>query len=417
MSLPNFEDVYKAREIIEKAIKKTPFEVNQRLSKDLDAQIFFKREDLQEIRSFKIRGAYHKISLLTPEQRNKGIICSSAGNHAQGVAYACNQLKINGVIYMPKPTPKQKIDKVKIFGESFVKIVLEGDTYNDAQDIALQEVEKSGKIFIHPFDDEKVIEGQATLALEILEQKKENLDYLFVPIGGGGLISGILTVFKELSPNTKIIGLEPEGAASMKKSLEHKRKESLELIDTFADGVAVKQVGDISFNLCNKYLKSSDILTIPEGKICQAILDLYTMEGIIVEPAGAIGVAALDLYKDEIKGKKVGVIICGGNNDITRMAEIQERALLYRKLKHYFIVHFPQRAGALKEFVTTILGPTDDITFFEYSKKNLRENAPAVVGIELKKEEDFDSLISRMKEAGFYGDYLNDKPDLFQHLI
>jgi threonine dehydratase len=343
------------------------------------------------------------------------VVCASAGNHAQGVAFACNYLGIHGTIYMPSVTPKQKVEQTKLFGGDWVTVVLEGDTFDDSSDAAKRFCAKEKKTYIHPFDDPKIIEGQATVGLEILEQTKKPIDYVFVAVGGGGLASGLIAVFKALSPQTKIIGVEPEGAPSMKTSIEKGVNTELEHIDKFIDGAAVKRVGNITFNICKDNLY--DMVTVPEGKVCQTILDLYNRDAIVVEPAGALTITVLDDYKEEIRGKNVICIVSGSNNDITRTAEIKERALLYGKLKHYFIIRFPQRPGALKDFVVDILGPTDDITHFEYSKKSSRENAPAVVGIELKSPDDLAPLIKRMKENNFFGDYINDKPDLFQYLI
>lgn len=393
----------------------TPLNKHNRLSDLYDANIWVKREDLQAVRSFKIRGAYNKISLLDDPQRKQGVVCSSAGNHAQGVAFACSRHKIQGTIFMPIPTPQQKVSQVAMFGGDYVTIELVGDTYDDCYEAAQSFVSKTGKTFIHPFDDEDVIAGQATMALEILEQAKSPIDYIIVPIGGGGLISGIINVFKHRSPNTKIIGVEPNGAPSMHTSLQQGKRVTLDTLDVFVDGAAVKTIGEISYDYCSQYM--DDLLLVDEGEICQNILDMYTRDAIVVEPAGAMSVTALLKLKSEIKGKNVVCLICGGNNDITRMAEIKERALLFSNLKHYFIVRFPQRAGALKEFVQNILGPTDDITFFEYSKKSARAQGPAVVGIQLKSKDDFEPLLNRMKAGGFFGDYLNDKPDLFQFLI
>ena len=316
---------------------------------------------------------------------------------------------------MPSPTPNQKINQVKMFGENFIEVVIEGDTFDDAFDAAKQACDAKNKIFIHPFNDEKVIEGQATVGLEILTQTTKKIDYVFVAIGGGGLSSGLSTVFKNLSPETKIIGVEPEGAPSMLTSLRSNKITTLEKIDSFIDGAAVKRVGDLNFAICQQNL--TEVITVPEGKVCQIILDLYNKDAIVVEPAGALSIAALDSFREEIKGKTVVCIVSGSNNDITRTAEIKERAMLYANLKHYFIVKFPQRAGALKEFVAEILGPNDDITHFEYTKKNNRTNGAAVVGLELKSAKDLAPLILRMKEKNFFGDYLNDKPDLFQFLV
>lgn len=412
---PQLKDVKEAAVRISKVSLLTPLAASLTYSKKFDANIMLKREDLQQVRSYKIRGAYNKISSLPVEQRSKGVICASAGNHAQGFAFACNNLETKGVVYMPITTPKQKVEQTQMFGDKWVEVVLKGDTFDDSYKEALKHGKKDSLVFIHPFDDEKVIEGQATIALEILEQAGKPIDYIFGPFGGGGLLAGLSSVFKQLSPNTRIIGVEPEGAASMTSSLEHGRVVELKEIERFVDGAAVQKVGQRNFDLCKRNLDR--MVTIPEGKICQTILDLYNKDAIVAEPAGAMALSALELFAEEIKGKNIVCIVSGGNNDITRTAEIEERALLYSGLKHYFIVRFPQRAGALKQFVATVLGPDDDITHFEYSKKHHRDNGPAVVGVELKDPKDFEPLVQRMKEQNFYGQYLNDNPDLFQFLI
>ena len=394
----------------------TPLTKNARYSKHFGANIYFKREDLQEVRSYKIRGAYNKISALSYEQIENEIVCASAGNHAQGVAISCKILKIKGTIYMPSPTPNQKIEQVKMFGEAYVDVVLIGDTFDDAYHAAMEESERLNKTFIHPFNDKKVIEGQATVGLEIINQAKAlPIHYVFVPVGGGGLAAGLSSVFKLLSPQTKIISVEPKGAPSMLTSIRNNKNIELKFIDSFVDGAAVKRVGDLNFAICKENLHR--VVEVNEGKICQTILDLYNKDAIVVEPAGALSLSALDQFSEEIKGKNVVCVISGSNNDITRTAEIKERALLYANLKQYFIVKFPQRAGALRDFVVDILGPTDDITHFEYTKKANRENEVAVVGLELKSPKDLEPLITKMKLHNFYGDYLNDKPDLFQFLV
>ncbi|MRX64871.1 threonine ammonia-lyase IlvA [Maribacter luteus] len=412
---PQLKDIKSALEVIHEVAKVTPLDESIRLSKQYRSNVLLKREDLHRVRSYKIRGAYNKMSSLTQEERSKGVVCASAGNHAQGVAFACHHLGIKGTIYMPSVTPKQKVQQTKMFGGDTIEIVLEGDTFDDSSKAALQFCRENDKTFVHPFDDEKVIEGQGTIGLELLEQISTPIDYIFVAVGGGGLASGLCGVFNALSPHTKIIGVEPLGAASMKTSIDNGTNTRLEKIDKFIDGAAVQRVGDLTFAICKEYLH--DICAIPEGKVCQTILDLYNRDAIVVEPAGALTIAALDDYAEEIKGKNVVCIVSGSNNDIARMAEIKERALLYGKLKHYFIVRFPQRPGALKHFVADILGPDDDITHFEYSKKSNKENAPAIVGIELKSTADLQPLIDRMKAHNFFGGYLNDKPDLFQYLV
>jgi len=412
---PKLEDIKNAVTKLKDVVTVTPLTQNLNYSRKHEANILLKREDLQQVRSYKIRGAYHKMSSLTLAEMKKGIVCASAGNHAQGVAFACQKLKIKGTIFMPAPTPKQKLEQVQMFGGDWIQIQLVGDTFDDAQNEAKKECDFLGKTFVHPFDDEKIIEGQATVGLEIIEQAKDSIDYVFVPVGGGGLASGLSSVFKALSPNTKIIGVEPEGAPSMKSALEQRMNVRLEAIDKFVDGAAVQQVGSLTYEICKENLDA--MITVPEGKVCQTILDLYNKDAIVVEPAGALTIAALDYFADEIKGKNVVCVVSGSNNDITRTAEIKERAMLYSGFKHYFIVRFPQRAGALKEFVVHVLGPQDDITHFEYTKKTNRENGPAVVGLELKCKEDLEPLLERMKKMNFYGDYLNDKPNLFEFLV
>ncbi|NNL81243.1 MAG: threonine ammonia-lyase IlvA, partial [Flavobacteriaceae bacterium] len=363
--IPDLNAVQRASLQLKGVADLTPLIKNSRLSKDLNCNLLFKREDLQQVRSYKIRGAYNKISSLSDLEKENGIVCASAGNHAQGVALSCKLLNINGLIFMPSPTPKQKIEQVRMFGDDAIEIVLIGDTFDDAYAAALEECNRMNRTFVHPFNDEKVIEGQATVGLEILEQSDIPVDYLFVPVGGGGLASGLSEVMKQLSPNTKVIGVEPEGAPAMFNSIKENKLVHLKKIDRFVDGAAVRRVGDKTFPICKANLH--DMVTVAEGRICQIILDLYNKDAVVLEPAGAMSLAALDQYRDEIKGKNVVCIISGSNNDITRTAEIKERALLHANLKHYFIIKFPQRAGALKEFVAEILGPNDDITHFEYT--------------------------------------------------
>lgn len=412
---PKIEAIQSAAQMLKGVALLTPLTPNLGLSKEFGANIHFKREDLQPVRSYKIRGSYNKISSLSREELDRGIVCASAGNHAQGVAFSCQQLKVKGRIFMPSPTPKQKVAQVEMFGEEFVEIDLVGDTFDDAFHAAQEYQEKSGAVFIHPFDDPKVIEGQGTVGLEILQQSENPIDYLFLPVGGGGLSAGVSSVFKALSPSTKIIGVEPAGAPAMKTSIEKGVNTTLDHIEKFVDGAAVKKVGDLNFEICRQNL--TEVITVEEGKVCDVILQLYNKDAIVAEPAGALSIAALEQYADEIKGKNVVCVLSGSNNDITRTEEIKERALLYKGLKHYFVVQFPQRAGALKQFVVEVLGPDDDISHFEYTKKNSRETGSAVVGIELKNSADFPQLLKNMKRLGFYGDYLNDKQYLLDLVV
>lgn len=400
---------------IKDLVKHTPLIKMPNFSERYKADIYFKREDLQRVRSYKIRGAFNKISSLVQNKENSTVVCASAGNHAQGVAQVCHFLAIKGVIFMPTTTPQQKVQQVQMFGRDHVNIQLVGDTYDASYKVAREFCEANDYEFVHPFDDESIIEGQGTVALEILKDLQEPLDYLFVPVGGGGLISGLISVFKQRSPETIIVGVEPEGAPSLKNSLLNGENTSLDYIEKFVDGAAVKRMGEIPFAICQQGV--DEVVVVPEGKICTTLLRLYNEKAIVVEPAGALSVAALDYFQDKIEGKRVACIISGGNNDISRMEEIKERSLLFEGVKHYFIVVFPQRAGALKEFVVNVLGDSDDITYFEYTKKNSRARSSAVVGIELKDPENFAPLLNRMKEKGFFGEYLNNSPQLFQYII
>ncbi len=393
----------------------TPLQYNAQLSEEFSCNVYLKREDLQIVRSYKLRGAYNKIASLTEEARSKGLVCASAGNHAQGVAYSCHKLGIKGIIYMPATTPSQKVIQVESFGKGSVTIQLTGDTYDDAYNAAMIYSNAHGATFVHPFDDDKVIEGQGTVGQEILEDADFEIDYLLLPVGGGGLAAGISVYFRELSPDTKLIGVEPAGAASMQAAFDKGCVVELEHVDKFVDGAAVKRVGERTFKICKEFL--TRMIAVPEGKVCTTILNLYNRQAIVVEPAGALSIAALQEMKETVKGKNVVCIVSGGNNDFTRMEEIRERSLLYEGLKHYFIVRFPQRAGALKEFLTEILGPQDDIVHFEYIKKNNREKGPALIGIELKDPGDLNLLQLRLKKLQFNHEYLNQQDDLLQFLL
>ena len=409
------DKIYNAQQALKNVVVNTPLMYMENFSKEYQAQIYFKREDLQMVRSYKIRGAYNKIQGLKKEQLVNGIVCASAGNHAQGVAFACHKLKVKGTIFMPVTTPHQKIDQVKMFGDGFVTVKLVGDTFDDSQAAADVFCNDNKSTFVHPFNDVDVMAGQGTIGLEVLNDTTHPVDYLIMPVGGGGMASGVSNVFKALSPQTKLIGVEPKGAPSLTNSLKKGENTTLAEIDKFVDGAAVKRMGDLTFEFCKNLLDYTH--TISEGLICRTILKVYNENALVVEPAGALSIAALEKYKEQIKGKTVVCVVSGGNNDITRMEEMKERALLYQGLKHYFIIKFPQRAGALKEFVVDILGPRDDIAYFEYTKKHNRDKGPAVVGIELESKEDFEPLLSRMEQKGFFGEYLNNNEQLFQFLV
>jgi len=407
-------DFHKAAKNLQKVITKTPLQYNANWSRRYNCNIYFKREDLQVVRSYKLRGAYNMISQLKSEQLTNGVVCASAGNHAQGFAYSCKKLGINGVVFMPVITPRQKINQTKMFGGEFVQIHLAGDTFDDCAVAAKEYTEQHEMTFIPPFDDYRVIEGQGTVGLEILEELSD-VDYMFLPVGGGGLSAGVGKYFKTYSPKTKIIGLEPSGAPSMLKAIEAGHPIVLPEIDRFVDGAAVKRVGDLTFSICKDVIDEMHL--IPEGKACSVILQLYNEDAIVVEPAGALSIAALDDYAEEIKGKNVVCIVSGSNNDIDRMQEIKERSLQYEGLKHYFLVNFAQRPGALKEFVNGVLGPTDDITRFEYMQKTNKENGPALICVELKSREDYESLIQRMKFYQINFTELNKDDTLFGYLV
>lgn len=395
-------------------VRRTALEYNTGLSILYNANIYLKREDLQVVRSYKLRGAYNKISSLSPEALVNGVVCASAGNHAQGVAYSCKKLNIKGVIFMPEITPKQKINQTKMFGGDNIEIVLVGDTFDDCLQEALTYTDEKSATFIPPFDDEKIIEGQGTVGIEILEDLPD-VDMVIVPVGGGGLASGVSSYLKAEKPHVKIIAVEPMGAASLTAALEKGSPVTLDEIDRFVDGAAVKRIGETTFNYCKELVDETHL--VPEGKICSTILKLYNKDAIVVEPAGALSVAGLEQVKDQIVGKTVVCVISGGNNDIERMQEIKEKSLLFEGLKHYFIVRFPQRPGALKLFVNEVLGPQDDITRFEFIKKTNRENGPALVGIELAKKEDYAGILERLKEFKFDIIELNQDATLFEYLV
>ncbi|EAE8100408.1 TPA: threonine ammonia-lyase [Listeria monocytogenes] len=412
------EDVEKAYEVLKAVVKHTPLEYDFYLSEKYHCNVYLKREDLQRVRSFKLRGAFYAISRLSAEQLEKGVVCASAGNHAQGVAYTCKRMTVPATIFMPTTTPQQKVSQVKFFGGSNVEVVLVGDTFDASATAAKEFAATHGQTFIPPFDDPDIIAGQGSLAVEMvkdLNKAHEQVDYVFAGIGGGGLISGVATYLKAKSPITKIIGVEPDGAPSMTAALKQNQVVTLDKIDKFVDGAAVKEVGGLTFQHAKVLV--DEVTTVSEGAVCSTILDMYTKQAIVAEPAGALSVAALEIYREEIKDKTVVCIVSGGNNDINRMQEIEERSLLHEGLKHYFIVNFSQRPGALKEFVNDVLGPHDDITKFEYTKKVNRGNGPVIIGVLLQDKNDYEGLLERV--AAFDPSYIpiNDNQTLYTLLV
>ncbi|MEO6406006.1 MAG: threonine ammonia-lyase IlvA [Ferruginibacter sp.] len=411
---PPVFDFKSASEKLRKVIYRTPLTLHAGLSKRYQANIYLKREDLQVVRSYKIRGAYNMMSSLPSMQLRQGLVCASAGNHAQGFAYSCKMLETKGVVFMPVITPKQKINQTKMFGEDYVEIKLVGDSDDDCAKAAQEYCLENSMTYVHPFDDYKIIEGQGTVGLEIMEDLSA-IDYVFIPVGGGGLCAGVGSYFKTFSPSTKIIGVEPEGAPSMKAALREGRPVTLPFIERFVDGASVQRVGDKTFSICKDVLSAMHL--VPEGKICSAILKLYNEDAMVVEPAGALSIVALDDFAREIKEKNIVCIVSGSNNDIDRMQEIKERSLQYEGLKHYFLIRFAQRPGALKEFVSKILGPDDDITRFEYVQKHNKESGPALVGVEVKTKEDYYRLLSNLESNFINFTELKQNDNAFGYLI
>lgn len=407
-------DFLAAFERLKPVVTSTPLNYNAGLSEKYGCEIYLKREDMQVVRSYKLRGAYNMISQLDANELANGVVCASAGNHAQGVAWSCKKLGVKGVIFMPEITPNQKVKQTYFHGGKNIEIILVGDTFDDCLKEALAYAETNAMTFVPPFNDERIVEGQGTVGVEILNELPD-ADVVVMPVGGGGLLAGAGTYLKQQNPHIHIVGVEPEGAPSMLKAMESGEPVSLNEISRFVDGAAVKKVGGVTYEIARHIL--DEMLTVHEGKLCTTILKLYNEDAIVVEPAGALSVTALDQIADKIKGKKVVCVISGGNNDIDRMQEIKERSMLYEGLKHYFIVRFPQRPGALKLFVNDVLGPDDDITRFEFIKKTDRENGPALVGVELKSPEDYPGLLERIKHFRFDVIELNQDQTLFEYLV
>ncbi|MDO6390145.1 threonine ammonia-lyase IlvA [Pontibacter sp. BT731] len=413
--LVSLQKVEQAAQRLRGVITKTPLLQNLWLSQNYGANIYLKREDLQVVRSYKIRGAYNMMATLPQVRREGEIVCASAGNHAQGVAYACQLLGIKGYIFMPAITPAQKVNKVRLFGKDMVEIILTGATYDDSFQAAKAFCDSRCSTFIPPFDDLAIVEGQATVGMEVLTEAAFQIDYLFMPIGGGGLASGVSSVFRQLSPQTKLIGVQPLGAPSMYNSIREQERLTLDTIDSFVDGAAVKCPGELTFAICRELL--DEIALVPEGQVCEDILKMYNEEGVVLEPAGTLSISALKSYADQIAGKNVVCVISGSNNDITRMEDIKERAMRHQGLKHYFMVTFNQQPGALRTFVNQVLHPGDDIIHFQYIKKNNKEKGPVFIGIEVKHPHDVEAIKARMHAEGFDYEYLNGKQDFLSLLV
>ena len=409
------QDIDIAAKRLEEVTKPTPLTLSKRLSQKYDANIYLKREDIQEVRSFKIRGAYNKIRAIRNGDLGRGVVAASTGNHAQGVAFSCALLAIKGTVFMPVVTPMQKIKRVKQFGGKYIEVKLIGNNFHETLEAANEYCKKKKAIFVHGFDDPEIIAGQGTIGKEVYEKLKGNVDYLLCPVGGGGLIAGIASYLKQKDKKITIVGVVPNGAASMYESLKKGKPVTLSTLDTFVDGVAVKTVSQLTFSICKDLLKK--VVKIPEGLLCSVMIELYQSEGIITEPAGALAVGGLDSVADEIKGKNVVCVVSGGNNDILRYPEIMERSLVYQGRKHYFLIEFAQKPGQLKNFLNKALGPTDDIVLFEYTKKTNKEKGPALVGIELADKKDYEPLLDRMKKLGINYTVLKSDDLLYKFLI
>jgi threonine dehydratase len=394
----------------------TPLQFSDRLSATTGASVYLKREDLQVVRSYKLRGAYNLLVQLSDEELAAGVVCSSAGNHAQGFAYACRSLGVHGRVYVPAKTPKQKRDRIRYHGGDFIELIVGGSTYDLAAEAALADVARTGATLVPPFDDPRTMAGQGTIAVEILDQLEDEPDLVVVPVGGGGCIAGITTYLAERTTNTSVLGIEPAGAAAMMAALANGGPVTLDHVDQFVDGAAVARAGKQTYATLAAAGDMVSITTVDEGAVCTAMLDLYQNEGIIAEPAGALAVAGLCEANIE-PGSVVVCLVSGGNNDVSRYGEVLERSLVHLGLKHYFLVDFPQEPGALRRFLDDVLGPNDDITLFEYVKRNNRETGEALVGIELGSAADLDGLLQRMRATEMQIETIEPGSPAYRYLL
>lgn len=408
-------DIEQAATRIAAVVSQTPLEHSDRLSAITGAQVYLKREDLQSVRSYKIRGAYNLLKQLTPEQLSAGVVCSSAGNHGQGFALACRLMQVHGRVYVPAKTPKQKRDRIRYHGGEFIEVIVGGASYDDAAAAALADVARTGATLVPPFDDPRTMAGQGTIAVEILDQLDVEPDLVVIGVGGGGCIAGITTYLAERTTNTAVLGIEPAGAASMMAALAAGGPVNLDHVDQFVDGAAVRRAGSLTYQALAAAGDMVSVTMVDEGAVCTAMLDLYQNEGIIAEPAGALSVAGL-LEADVAPGSVVVCLISGGNNDVSRYGEVLERSLVHLGLKHYFLVDFPQEPGALRRFLDEVLGPNDDITLFEYVKRNNRETGEALVGVELGSAAGLEGLRARMDESGLHVEALEPGSAAYRYL-
>jgi threonine dehydratase len=399
-AVPTALDVEAAYVRLRGIVAETPLMRSDRLSQRTGVNVWVKREDLQPVRSYKLRGAYNLIAQLGPEAAARGVVCASAGNHAQGVAFACARLGLRGRIYVPRTTPRQKRDRIAALGQGRADLIVTGDTYDDAYAAARSDADTTGAVIVPAFDHVDTIAGQGTLAIEVFQQLGRDPDLLVIPVGGGGMIAGCATWLAARHPHTRVVGAEPAGAASMAAAMVAGGPITLAELETFVDGAAVRRVGELPYAVVRDL--GLDLVAVDEGRVCTEMLELYQTDGVIAEPAGALASAALLDRVGELNlapGSDVVVVLSGGNNDVSRYAEVLERSLISEGRKHYFLVNFPQEPGALRRFVEDVLGPDDDIALFEYVKRSNRETGPALVGIELGDPRDLDGLLERMASS------------------
>jgi threonine dehydratase len=400
---------------LDSVVATTPLERNTRLSSRVGADVWLKREDLQVVRSYKVRGAYNLIAQLDEETRARGVVCASAGNHGQGLAYACAALGVRGRVYVPRPTPRQKRDRIAALGGDAVELIVAGDSYDEAAASAAADALGTGATLVPAFDDPRTIAGQGTVVKEILQQLGAPPDVLVVPVGGGGLLAGCLAWLSERYPGVRVVGVEPAGAAGMAAAVAAGGPVALNELDGFVDGAAVRRVGELTYPIIAG--SGVELIQVPEGQVCGEMLALYQSDGIIAEPAGALAPSVLGSLIGVDPGSTVVCVLSGGNNDVSRYAEVVERALVHEGRKHYFLVEFPQEPGALRRFLDEVLGPDDDITLFEYVKRNNRETGPALVGIEMARAEDLEPLLKRMAEAPPRIERVQTDSPLFRFLV
>lgn len=415
MNTVSAKDIEVAAGVLAKVASKTPLQKSERLSSEVGRPVYLKREDLQICRSFKVRGAYVRMAAMDEDERKAGVVCASAGNHAQGVAYACSKLGIKGTIFLPASTPRQKRKRIATIGGKWVEPVIVAGDFDEANRVAAAAAKEGGKVYVHPYDDPYTIAGQGSIAVDLDSQLPADTDMVLIPVGGGGLIAGMATWLKAHRPGIRIVGVESAGAASMKAALQAGNPVSLERVDSFVDGTAVGRAGDLTYQIVRELV--DDIVVVPEGAVCTEMLDLYHYEGVIAEPAGALASAAARNFLPQIPNGSVVCLVSGGNNDLSRYAEVTERSGRYEGLRHYFLVTFNQEPGALRSFLNDVLSDGEDIIYFQYTKKNNRDTGPALVGIELPDSTDIKGLRRRMAASPLQVQEIDPSSQIFKILV